>query len=408
MGKLIAMRRWSRYLTVMAIVGLLAIAVTACGGGGSSSSSSGESTEAPAESTETTASATEAEEGESGGEEAGSSAVASFVAEAEKEPEFAIQKALPSKPEPGKVVFCLKNEVAQSQIICNGARKASEAVDFKYEERSYDSADASALIVLMKEVLQSKPDLVVFGGDPEAIWGQVKPEYEKAGVSLVPIFVGPVKEDKVVLGNVAGTSTQEKAAKISADWFIQESGGKGTALIQTVPGFPVIGQWQGFIEEDVETDCEACSTQTIEASLEELGSGAAVQGLVSALQSEQSIEYAIAYNNNFLVGIAHELENAGLPDVKVGGWSGTAESVTDTLQGHEFGWILFNQEYTGWMAVNIYLDHLAGIELTPEEEVLPMQLITTKNATKEIAESANEFSMPSDFQQQFKKLWGVG
>lgn len=393
MAKLAALRK-SRYLVVLATAALLAVLVTACGGDDSSSS-------------ETGGTSTESSSG-SAGEGGVSSSVTEFVEAAEQEPEFAIKKALPSKPEPGKNVFCLKNEVAQSQTICNGVRAASEAVGFNYEERAYEAADASALVILMKEILQSNPDVVIFGGDPEAIWGQVKPAYEKAGVILVPAFVGPAKLDKVSVGNIAGPSTQEKAAKVSADWFIADSGGKGKAIIQTVPGFPVITEWQGYFEEEVAKECPECSVESIEASLEELGSGAAMQALVSALQSDQEIGYAIAYNTNFLVGIANELKNAGIPDVKIGGWSGTAEGVTDILNGQDYGWILFNQEFTGWQGLAFYLNHLAGIELTPEEEVMPMQLITGKNATKEIAETANEYGLPSDYREQFKKLWGVG
>jgi len=398
MGKLDALRSRSKHLAVMAMVALLAVLVAACGGGGDSSSSSAESSNASADVTSSAAD-------EKGSE---SSTLTAMVEEAEQEPGFPITQALPKKPPPGETIICLKNDVAQVQTICDGAREATEAVNWNYEDRSYQSADTSGLLVLMKEVLQKKPYAVIVTGTPEEIWKPLMPAYEKAGVNLVPMYVGPAKIEGPVIGNVAGYSTNEWAANALAAWFITESGESGKAILQAVPGFPAITLWQKYFDEMVAEECQACATESVEVSLEEIASGAAVRTLVSALQSDPSIEYAFSYNTNFVPGISNELTNAGLSNVKVGGWAGTSEGIADILKGEDYAWILANLQYSGWLGVGMALNHLAGIELTPTEEILPAQLITSENATEEIAKTANEYDLPSDYREQFKKLWGVG
>jgi len=331
-----------------------------------------------------------------------------FVTAAEAEPTFRVKQGLPSAPDAGKTVIYLQNDVAQSQTIGSGVRDATQAVGWRYDVINYKSADTSTLLTALQDALGQKPYAVVFSGAPETIWASVKPAYAAANVSLVPMYVGPATIDGPVVGNVAGDPDNNYAGKVLADWFITNSGGSGKAAIQTVAGFPVIAVWQEAFQKEVAAQCSKCEVKVVQTTVDALTQGTAVGALISALQSDQSIDYAFAYNTNFVPGITNELNNAGLSNVKVGGWSATSEGVADILKGKDYGWMVLNTVYSGWLAVDLVLNHLAGVTLTPDEQILPQQLITMNNVNADKVKTANTFSLPVDYPARFKKLWHVG
>jgi ABC-type sugar transport system substrate-binding protein len=382
-----------RQVVAVAAPAVMALLLASCGGSSSSAGKTAVGSPGPTA---------------AGSADAGNAAIEQFVTAAMEEPTFRIKQALPSAPERGKTIVYLQNDVAQSQTIGSGVRAAAESVGWKYEVINYKSADTSTLLIAMKDALDKRPVAVIFSGAPETIWASMKPAYAAAKVKLVPMYVGPATIDETVVGNVAGEPDNNYAGKVLADWFITNSGGSGKAAIQAVAGFPVIAVWQKAFQAEVAAQCSKCQVKVVQTTVDALAQGTAVQEIVSALQSDQSIKYAFAYNTNFFPGITNELSNAGLSDVKVGGWSATSEGVADIVRGKDYGWMVLNTKYSGWLAFDMVLNHLAGVKLTPAEEILPQQLITKKNATPEKVKTANDFELPMDYPEQFKKLWHVG
>lgn len=396
MGKSTRARK-GQVFSLAVLLALLALIGVGCGGSDSSSSTSGSTT--PAEGGTT--------EGTSGGGDF--AALEEFIAEYEQEPtKIAATRPLASKPKPGETIIFLQCAVTQCTQQGIGIKDAVESVGWNVETANYDSADPSTLITQLNEALTKDPAAVVFSGSPEEIWAQVIPDYEKAGVALIPMFIGPAKLEGPVIANIAGELENEIAGKLLADWFIVDSEGSGTALIQAVPGFPAITIWVEYFEEEVAKECPACSVEVVESSLEELGDGSSTQTMLSALQRNGDARYVISYNGAFIAGLPTEAQNAGLPEIKVGTYASTGDYVAEAARGKDYGLILLSNIYTGWIATNAALLNEEGVAMKPEEELLPIQLATKDSATQELAESANSFTAPADFQEQFKQLWGAG
>lgn len=378
-------------LVVLTLV--LAVVAAACGGGGSSSSSTG-STEA--------ASSTEG-----GGSTGNLGAVEAFVAEAEAEPtEIPAQTPLQAEPQPGETMIYLNSDIPQSQQVADGLKQAAESVGWKYEQINFKAADVSTLVKALEEALERKPLAVTFGVGPEATWQQLRPAYEKAGVGMIPLLIGPAKETEPVWGNIGAGPQNEWIGKVLADWMIVNSGGKGTAVLQAIPAFSAVTEWVEAFEKEVSENCPGCTVKQVETSIAEATGGTAGATLTSALQSDGG-EYAFVYNGAFIPGAKAELETAGLGDVKLGGWSVTSEFITDEINGSDYAWLAPNTRYAGWLAVDYALRHLDGKELSPEETLVPAQLITKENATPELAESVDDFTLPKNYGQQFEELWLV-
>lgn len=371
----------------------LAILAAGCGGGGSSSSSSGSTAEA-----ETT---TE----EAGG--ATSAAVEEFVAQAEAEPTtIPVQTPLGAKPAAGETVIYLNSDIPQSQQVADGMKQAAESIGWKYDQINFKSADISTLVTALEEALEKKPLAVVFGVGPEATWEQLRPAYEKAEVGMIPFLIGPAKETGPVWGNIGAGPQNEWIGKVLADWMIQNSGGTGKAVLQSIPAFAAVTEWVEGFEKEVSAECPKCEVSSVETSIAEATGGTAGATLTSALQSGGA-GYAFVYNGAFIPGYKAELEAAGLPEVKLGGWSATSEFISDEINGSDYAWLAANTRYVGWLAVDFALRHLEGSNLKPEETLLPAQLITAENATPELAKAVDDFKFPADYGQQFEDLWKV-
>jgi ribose transport system substrate-binding protein len=399
MGNSKRARRGQAYVVVALAALLTALIVTGCGGGGSSSSSSVASTttEGEAKETETTSSGSNF------------ASLEKFIAEYEKEPSaIHAKKALSAKPKAGETVVFLQCAVAQCAQQGEGIKEATEAVGWKTEIANYDSADPSTLLTQMQDALAKHPVAVVFSGSPEEIWAKEIPAYEKAGVALIPLFIGPAKVEGPVIANIAGQLENEIAGKLIADWFIVNSGGKGSGVIQAVPGFPAITLWVEYFEKELAKECSACSVEAVEVSLEELGDGSSTGTMVSAMQRSGSATYAFAYNGGFIPNLPTEAQTAGLSEVNIGTYSATGDYVAEAAAGKNGAYMLLSNVYAGWLAVNAALLHTEGAAMTEEEELLPVQLATPESATQELAERANSYTAPPSFREEFKKLWGVG
>lgn len=378
---------------------LVALLAAGCGGGSSSSSSS---TDAETSSGETSS----AGEGEGSGQQF--SALENVIAEYEQEPtEIGAKLPLSSPPQAGETMIFLECDVTQCAQQGAGIKEAAESVGWNFESVQFKTADPSTLITQMKDALSKDPVAVVFSGTPEELWSQMIPAYEKAGVALIPLFVGPAKIKGPVIASIGGVLENEIAGQVLADWFVVNSEGSGTAVIQSVPGFPAITLWVEEFEAEVAKECPDCSVSVVEVTLAELAEGSSTQTTLSALQRDSAAKYVFAYNGNFVAGLSGELQNAGLSDVKIGTYAATSDYVAEAANGKDYALMVNGNTYSGWLAVDIALLHAEGATVKPEEEILPVQLLTMKSATPELAEMANDYQLPTNYKQEFKELWGT-
>lgn len=356
--------------------------------------------------------ATPATGGSSGGDSAQSGqfpALEKVVAQYEQVPtKISVTEPLPRKPAAGKTIVFIECDVPQCQQQGQGIKDSAQSVGWKYESIQFKTADPATLITAMKDALAFKPVAVVFSGTPEPLWAQMKPAYEKAGVAIVPLFVGPAAIEGPVIGSIGGELDNQIAGKVMADWFIVNSAGKGKALLQTVPGFPAITLWKKYFQAEVEKECPGCSVKAFDVAVADLADGSSTSKTVGALQRETETTHVFAYNGNFVPNISGELRTANITDVKLGTYAATSELVTQAAQGQDFALMANNNEYSGWLAADMAMRHSLGVEQSPERSFLPVQLLTKRSATEELAKEANAYQRPEGYRDQFKQLWGAG
>lgn len=329
------------------------------------------------------------------------------VKEFQQEPtDIRIDTALKAKPEGGKTFVWMKCDVGQCAVIAKGIKEATEAVGWKYAERSYKSADPATLVTAMQEALRLKPAAVGLSGLPRAVWETAAKQYQEAGVPIVVGYIGG--GDNVaepVIGEVGGDADVSEYGQMLGHWFIADSGAKGHAVLLSVNDFPVLKTFSTSFMDTVKDSCSDCKVTEVNATIPQVFGGQTVQPLISAIQKDQSIDYVMTSNMPFISGIQAQLAAAGLEDrVKIAGESADVEGLTLIENGTYDATTGLALHYTGWLMLDMALRHEQGMDIPAGGGGLPKQLLTPE-VDFEIQES---YDKPADFREQFKKLWQVG
>jgi ribose transport system substrate-binding protein len=373
----------------LASLAVLMIAVSGCSsseGGGSSSTEGGELTGAAAEGLARAQEATEAN--------------------LQEPTTIPVTEPLESTPPTGETFVWMKCGIPQCEIQGDALEQATAALGWNYEEIPWQDADPSTLVTGMRRALEFDPVAVGISGLPQALWQDVIPEYEAAGVKIVGNFNGPLEYDETVIGQAAAGAT-EQWAEIIANWVIADSGGSAQVALQTVNDIPVVKEFHDSFLATIEENCPGCAVTVVNNTIPQTGNGEVVGTVVAAVQRDPSIDYVVTgTGGQVFTGLAAALDAAGLGDqVKVGGGAGTPTNLTNVQAGTEDAYTLFPVSYTAWSMVDIVLRYMQDLDFDPDGNGgLPTQLLT-QDVDFEISE---DFNKPEDWQAQLEELWQVG
>jgi ribose transport system substrate-binding protein len=229
-------------------------------------------------------------------------------------------------------------------------------------------------------------------------------EYKKAGVALIPSFVGPVTMDDTVVANAADPDYSALNGRILADWFIADSKAQGKVLSVNTSDFPYLDLVTKAFEKEVADKCPDCEVTQANLGIPDLASGASNNIVVSALRKDPSIKYVIASDVVFIASLPGALNAAGLSGkVKVGGCCGGTVTETGLTTGQFHVMTGVNGNYAGYVTVDAALRVAEGTAVPSNEGQLPIGLLV--KGTK--ADAADSFDYPADYVDQFKALWKI-
>jgi ribose transport system substrate-binding protein len=317
---------------------------------------------------------------------------------------IALTVPLNTTPPSGETFVMLLCEQSQCSTARTAAAAATAAIGWNLKILNYNSANPATLITAMNQALQYHPVAVGFFGLPQAVWSQEIPIYQKAGVIMTPMAVGPATRSATVPAIVNTEADQQRWAKAIANWFIADSGATGKALVFTVPEYPILSTFTTTFQSSVATSCSACSVKELRATIAEVEAGQTNALIVSALQKDPAIKYVVTAAGVLTTGLPSALSAAGL-SVKIAGSGATAADEVNILQGKESAFIPYPQNYGVWAMIDVATRHLEGMTIAPDAGGLPLQLLT--KASMSGITPSDSFDYPTDFPQQFKALWKI-
>ena len=336
-----------------------------------------------------------------------------LVAQAEQFPtNIPLTTPVKSAPPKGKTFVVLQCEISQCTDIVSGARAATAAIGWNLKVVPYQSANPATLVSALQQALQYNPVAVGFSGLPEAVWQSVLPAYQKAGVPLIPAFMGPLTtpSPQIPYDLAAKVGVLQSATELAA-WVTVDSKGTGKVLVVNVPSFPILAEFGDAFGADVKSQCTGCAVSSIDATIPEVDAGQIDSLIVSALQKDPSIDYVSTVDGAFIDGLPSALAAAGLTGkVKVVGVGADVANEANILAGGpDMAFFSLATAYTGWQMVDAAIREEEGMPVVdPEDGGLPGQLLTKQDMTADHLQPANSYDYPTDYPQQFKALWHVG
>jgi|HubBroStandDraft_6_1064221.scaffolds.fasta_scaffold13982_4 ribose transport system substrate-binding protein len=378
-----------------AIIGTLVLALALAACGSSSSSSSTASSSAPASSGSSSTSSSGS---------ASTSAAAAALAQYKTLPTtINITTPLKSAPPKGKTIVMLGTNNPSNVIIQQGLAKLAKMAGWNYSLVTYDPANPGTFTQAETTALAKHPQYLVEAGLP--LTASQLAMAKSAGAKWILDSVYPVSVTDPVIGQVDAYAQDALMGKITADYFVSDSGGKGTAVIEHVPSYPILDGFTTGFSNEVKAQCPSCKTSTTNITIPDLVAGKAASELVSSLRSNSSANYLVFDDGPFADGITSALSAAGLNGkVKVIGEAADTAGIAALKNGSEAAWTGFDPGYQAYEDMDIAFRNAEGMTVPVALEAQqPTQLLT-----KDTIGSTTNWSAPTDAQAQFLKLWQLG
>jgi ribose transport system substrate-binding protein len=296
-------------------------------------------------------------------------------------------------------------EIPSCKANGDGTEAAAKALGWDTKRITFQTADPSSLVGALRQALVFKPAAVTFCCVPEAVWKVVVPDYERAGVALIPQSVGPVELNDTVVANVGNPEDSKRMGAMVANWVITDSKVGGHALVLNVPDFPILNAAAEGFGAQIKSACGECKFTKLDVtSAEAVGANGATPAVISALQRDPSIDYLVVTNAAFLPGLTGALGAAGLKDrVRIAGTYGE-ENATSAIERGEFSAFTgYPAHVVGWIIVDAAVRHSLGMKIDANQLSIPFRLMTKKNLE---APSGSD-DVPADYEKQYKAIWGV-
>jgi ribose transport system substrate-binding protein len=315
-----------------------------------------------------------------------------------------ITTPLTSKPPAGKTIVWLQCDAPQCMQVTQAFEPAVAAVGWHLKTVGYQSANPATLVAAMKQALQYHPVAVSLVAEPYAVWQSEVPAYKAAGVAIIPQEVGAAPVDSTVIANIQDPTALGAQAEAIANWVIADSGGKGHVLLYSVPDFTSILSYQQAFQAYMTSHCSGCSVTLLAQSAAQSLGGAANPGIVSAIQRDPSITYAVSVDLQLTPGLEGSLTAAGIQGVKVAGSFMGQRDEAAIASGSVAAGTPQALNITAWRTVDAALRHLEGLPIAPGDGPFGTQLLVRSN----VGTPSDSYSQPPNYQAQYEQLWKVG
>ncbi len=386
-------RRGGRPLGFIAINGMLvlALAVAACGSTSSSSSTASSAASSGSSGGSSTAA--------SSGSASTSAAAAALTPYKTLPATINITTPLKSAPPAGKTIVMLGTNNPSNVIVQQEMAKLAADAKWNFSVVSYDPANPGTFTQAETTALSKHPQYLVEAGLP--LTASQLAMAKSAGAKWILDSVYPVTVAPPVIAQSDAYAQDALMGKIIADYFISDSGGKGNAVIEHVPAYPILDGFTTGFTNEVKAQCPGCKTSTTNITIPDLVAGKVGSDLVSALRSNSSANYLVFDDGPFADGITSALSAAGLSKVKIIGEAADTAGIAALKNGSESAWTGFDPGYESYENMDIAFRDTEGMPIPLAQEAQqPTQLLT-----KATIGSTTNWSAPSDAQAQWLKLW---
>lgn len=324
-----------------------------------------------------------------------------------------VSEPLAAKPAPGRSVHFLVLNLPTTQSAQDGMKAAAEAAGWDLTTVLLDPTDAQAYSSGVEQAISAKADYIVGAALSLATAGEAVSKAKDAGIPvLVSYGTDPAEgaEGNGVYVSTAGPDWVNKIYPAGLDWAISGSAGKANMLYVTLPDIPIMKATSDANTAHMKEACPTCKYKELNLSVADMGNGSIPSQVVSAIQSDPTIDYVFFGFTDLGTGVYEALQAAGLAEnVRLMTGSAGPADLANIAKGEGMDAGTLNaQYYVYWMIMDAMLRLDAGEEIDPSTYAYAPLAVADGTNVPSVFPADSEWLGPKDFESQFKALWQVG
>jgi ribose transport system substrate-binding protein len=335
-------------------------------------------------------------------------AAAQAVVDANLTPPTKIGPTIPleSVP-PKKTVAWLECSLPSCIAIGKGFADAVATLGWDLEVISW-STDAAAAF---QQAIDLGVDYVALTGTAPALIQDQLDAAAAAGIGFFSCFdtAEPKQEANNIWVQCGDASAVERAGENIADAIIADSGGDANVLMVNIPDFAVLVTERDSSKATYEKNCPGCTFNELALTLDQLLAGEVPGAIVSALQSDPSVDYVHFAFDGLAGGVTTTLADADLlTGRKLVGVDYNGVILQEIVDGTQQFWTTNPKEYSAWLMVDGMARHAIGQD-NPEERanaILPTFIVNSPETAQPLI-ATDGWPGPDGMAEQFAALWGV-
>lgn len=374
-------RAAGRRRVVVGIITAVALTVlAACGGGSSGDSGSS-----------------------SGVDKAGLQAARDSVTKFSKQPTAIPNKTPITKPIPkGKRIVFLSCGTSTCDLEASIIKQATDALGWTLTSIPNDGTPEK-IKAGWDQILRTKPDGVLYTATPVAAFKNELDQASKMGIDVAACCTTDPADGKK-LDFVIGTPAQsERPGALMANWVIDKSDGKGSAVFVNLSAFQIIQSIKKGFDGAMRKNCpKTCSTKSLDIPITALGKDVPDR-IVSFLRANPKTKYVVLSVDGALgAGLPAAIKAAGLTDVTVIGEGPDENTLQYIASGQQDATVTFPYYEEMFSMVDSMARRFAGVPLDKSVEV-PDWIVTKKT----LPTATKIFPVVANVKEQYFKLWNV-
>ena len=315
---------------------------------------------------------------------------------------------LKKAPPKGKTAGYVVCNLPTCSLFMPGYKAAAAALGWNAKFFVYTGTDPQPA---MLQAIQAHVDYISITGASVA---QFKTALAAAKKAHIPVIeqsaTDPANPKAGLYADLGGASTYGNFTKVMAQWIVRDAGGKANMVFVNIPDFPILATGEKQARANLAAICSACSFDTLEVTVNDLGSGGVPAKVVAYLQTHSKVNYVEVSFGDLMTGLPETLKTAGFADkVKLTAVAGTEPVLKGIVDGTVAASNVQPQSYFQWVHFDRFARLSLGMPLAQQAQAarLPTFVVTTPKAAKAILAKGGYWDGPVGYQAAFKKLWHV-
>jgi ABC-type sugar transport system substrate-binding protein len=302
----------------------------------------------------------------------------------------------------GKKIAFISCGVEACEIQGDIIKQGAELLGWSAETIGTDGSPEQ-LQNAFQTALRQGADAVILNAVTRAVVSKQLQEAEKQGVPFVTLS-SVEKTGDGILANIADTRNSGRIGELLAAQIVADSKGDANTLYVNISAFQILKALGDQFETSYKQYCPDCEYGSLDIPATSLGKDAPDR-IVSYLRSHPQVNHVVLSVSNALgAGLPAALRAAGLADkVKIIGQSADTQTYQDLQAGNIKAVVPYDYYTVDYLMLDALARHFAGVPV--EDQSPPLWIVTPDNMPQGATEGL--FPVVENYQDQFKKAWGI-